>query len=304
MSPARRLLWQALDQMKTKGDWQKLPRLLEALYFNANARFEHSDWPKLVRKAGKSGNLGPIFEAMRDPVRTGMKLDASEKVQEVMSAVVWEAASAGWTLPVTERALRNADKVAKFLQQAVHQLGSQAGKVWEEKGRHPLKRDPQLLAAPLLLAAMMVVKHGRAAEHADTMLKYAQVVVERWPEGKGLLELHPSEAYTDPEGMAYLMERNKFLQVAAPILRGFDVAIEGMSGNMLATELKSRRDALAEEVQAALAAEETKGRRGVVMYEKCFAEPAVPEKAPKAKKHEAEKDPKVEKDPEAKEDDA
>lgn len=273
---ARRLLWQALDGMKTKGDWQKLPKLLEALYFNANARFEHSDWPKLVRKAGLSGNLGPIFEAMRDPVRTGMKLDASEKIQEIMSAIVWEAASAGWTAAATERALRNADKVVQFLQQDVHQLGAQASKVWAEKERHPLKRDPQVLATPLLLAAVMAVTHGKASEYAGLMRKYAQVVVERWPEGKGLLELHPQEAYVDPEGMAYLMERNKFLQVAAPILRGFDVAIEGLGGHGLAAQIKSRRDALAEEVQAALATEEAKGRRGAVMYEKCFAKPKVP----------------------------
>lgn len=273
MPSARRLLWQALDAMQTKGDWQKLPKLLEALYFNANARFEHGDWPKIVRKAGLSGNLGPIFEAMRDPTRTGMKLDRSETVQEVMSAIVWEAASAGWTPAATERALRNADKVAQFLQQDVHQLGAQASKVWEEKGRHPLKRDPQLLATPLFLAAMVVVKHGKATEYGDLLRKYAQVVVERWPTGKGLLELHPNEAYVDPEGMAYLVEKNKFLQVAAPILRGFDLTMQGLRGHELGAEIKARRNALADEVRAALAAEETKGKRGAAMYEKCFAQP-------------------------------
>lgn len=277
---ARRMLWKALDSMQTKDDWQKLPKLLEALFYNANARFEPSDWPKIVRKASLSGTLGPIFDSMRNPARTGLKLDKSETIQEVMSAIVWEAASAGWAQAATEKALRNADKVVAFLQQDEHQLGFQAGKIWAEKGRHPLKRDPQVLATPLALAAIMVFKHGKAAEYAGMLRKYAQVTMERWPEGKGLLELHPAEAYIDPQGMAYLMEKNKFLQVAAPILRGFDVAIEGLGNPELASKIKSRRDALAEEVQSALASDEIKGKRGAVMYEKCYAEP----RAPKAKK--------------------
>lgn len=267
------MLWKALGSMQTKRDWQTLPKLLEALYYNANARFEPSDWPKIVRKAGQSGTLSTIFDAMRKPERTGLKLDRSETVQEIMSAIVWEAADGGWRQARTERALRKADKVVALLQQEEHQLGIQATRESAEKGRHPLKRDPQLLATPLALAAIMVFKHGKTAEYAGMLRKYAQVTLERWPEGKGLLELHPAEAYVDPLGMAYLMEKNKFLQVAAPILRGFDVAIDGLGNPELASKIKSRRDALAEEVQAALASEETKGRRGAVMYEKCYAEP-------------------------------
>lgn len=278
---ARRLLWQALDNMQTKDDWQKLPRLLEALYFNANSRFEHSDWPKIVRKASMSGNLGPIFDSMRNPTKTGLKLNSSETIQEVMSAIVWEAASAGWTPAATERAFKNADKVVQYMHQDEHQLGTQAGWVWAEKGRHPLKKDPQFLSVPLLLASMMVARHGKAAEYLPLARKYAIVVVERWPENKGLLELHPNEAYIDPEGMAYLVEKNKFLQVASPILRGFDLAIEALGGQQgLDGQIRARRNALAEEVQSALTAEETQGKRGRAVHEKCFVEP----QAQKAKK--------------------
>lgn len=274
---ATKLLYRAMDNMQTKDDWQKLPKLLEGLWANANCRFEHTDWPKIIRRAALSGNLGPIFEALKNPKKTGLKLDSSEKVQRVMSALVWEAADAGWTPPATERALRNAEKVIAFLEQEAHQLRGQAKEIWEKRGRFPLKRDPQVLMTPLLLAAMLVARHGKGAEYGDKMRKYAQVVLEKWPAGKGLLELHPHESYIDPEGMAYVMEKNKFLEVAAPILRGFDLAIEGLGRHGLAQEMKSRRDAVAEEVQAALAADETKGRRmGAVMYEKCFAEPQVP----------------------------
>lgn len=275
---ARKLLYRAMDNMQTKDDWQKLPKLLEGLWANASCRFEHTDWPKIIRRAAMSGNLGPVFEAMKNPRKTGMKLDSSEKVQRVMSAVVWEAADAGWTPAATERALRNAEKVVAFLEHEDHQLRGQAKEIWEQKGRFPLKRDPQILMTPLLLAAMMVVRHGNGnrAAFGDKMRKYAHVVLEKWPAGKGLLELHPHESYVDPEGTAYMMGKNKFLEVAAPILRGFDLAIEGLGRHELAQELKSRRDAVAEEVQAALAADEIQGHRmGAVMYEKCFAEPQV-----------------------------
>lgn len=271
----RSLLWRALDDMQTKNDWQKLPKILEALYFNAQVPFHYTDWPKIIRRASRAGTLGPIFEAMRLPDRTGMRLDCHEKLQEVMTAIVWEAANAGWTSSATERAMRNADKVVAFLQQDDHQMGIQARAIWDDKGRFPLKRDPQVLATPLLLAAMLVAKHGKAAEYADTLHKYATLVLERWPEGKGLLELHQHEAYLDPEGMAYLMEKNKFLQVAAPVLRGFDLAIEASGSQEMAAQIKSRRDPMADEVRDALAADETKEKRGTVFYEKCFAEPSV-----------------------------
>lgn len=272
----RSLLWRALDNMQTKKDWQKLPKILEALYFNAQVTFHYADGPKIVRRAAQSGNLGPIFEAMKVPDRTGMRLDSHEKLQEVMTSIVWEAASAGWTQSATARALRNAEKVIAFLQLDDHQMGIQARAVWDGKGRFPLKRDPQALATPLLLAAMLVTRHGKAAEYADKLHKYAALVLDRWPEGKGLLELHPHEAYVDAEGMAYLMEKNKFLQVAAPILRGFDLAIEAWDSDDMAAQIKSRRDPMVDEVRDALAADETKRKRGTVFYEMCFVEPSVP----------------------------
>ncbi|KAF3770477.1 hypothetical protein M406DRAFT_247642, partial [Cryphonectria parasitica EP155] len=271
---ARRMLYQAMDNMRTTNDWQKLPGLLEALWFNANRRFLPSDWPKIVRKAGQAGHMGPVFEAMKNPGRTGLKLDSSETVQEVMTAVVWQAASEGWTAGATERAYRNAERVIQFLAEEGHQLQGQAKTTFEKTDRFPLRKDPQVLATPLLLAAAMVVKHGKDGEHMKRLRVYAQIVLEQWPENKGLLELHPHEAYVDPEGMAYLMERNRFLTVAAPILRGFDLAVEALGADEMGQELKSRRNAVSAEVHDALAAVE-KGKRGATMYEKCFAEPQV-----------------------------
>ncbi|KAK7733927.1 hypothetical protein SLS53_008079 [Cytospora paraplurivora] len=267
----RGLFYKALDNMKTKEDWQRLPKLLEALYYNANRKFESQDWPKIVRKAGFSGNLGPVIDAAKKPERTGFKLDASEKVQEILSFTVWEAAEAGFKPYALESALRSAERILELMGQDGHEFRHKDKAYLEEiKGRFPLRKDPQILATPFFLTAMLAVKHGKA-EYNDKLRRYAQAILGSWPEGKGLLDLHPHEAYVDGEnGMEYLLEKNKFLLVAAPILKGFELAAEGLSGD-LASQIKSRRDPLAEEVRIALEAQASKSGRGKQLYEKCFA---------------------------------
>lgn len=277
----RKIFFQALDKMKTKEDWQNLPKLLEALQHNARRKFEVSDWPKIVRKAGMSGNLGPVIEAVKMPERTGFKLDMSEKVQEIMSLIVWEAAEAGWSISSLKTALKSAERILEVLDGEGHEPHTRDKKRAELiKDRFPLRRDPQILATPLFLTAMLAVKHGKT-EHADKMRRYAQVIVSLWPEGKGLLDLHPHEAYVDVEGMAYLMEKNKFVLAASPILKGFDLAIEGLS-NDVASQLKLRRDPLAAEVRGALEADDLKKGRGKYLHDKCFLEPSEVQKEAEA----------------------
>lgn len=268
---ARKLFYQALDNMKTKEDWQKLPRLLEAMYYNANRKFEPQDWPKIVRKAGFSGNLGPVIDAAKKPDKTGFRLDTSETVQEILTFAVWEAAGSGFEPWSLEAALRSAERILELMRQEGHEFRHK-DKVYLKtvKERFPLRKDPQVLATPLFLTAMLAVKHGKA-EYKDRMRRYAEAVVGSWPAGKGLLDLHPHESYLDAEnGMHYLMEKNKFLLVASPILKGFELSLEGLDGD-LARQIKLRRDPLAEEVRSALEAQESKKGRGTQLYEKCFA---------------------------------
>lgn len=281
----RKIFFQALDNMKTKEDWQNLPKLLEALQHNARRKFEVSDWPKIVRKAGMSGNLGPIIEAVKKPERTGFKLDMSEKVQEIMSLIVWEAAEAGWSISSLNTALKSAERILEIMEGEGHELHTSDKERTELiKERFSLRRDPQILATPLFLTAMLAVKHGKT-EHTDKMRRYAQVIVSLWPEGKGLLELHPHEAYVDVEGTAYLMEKNKFVLVASPILKGFDLAMEGLDSDLdsaLASQLKLRRDPLAAEVRGALEADDMKKGRGKYLHDKCFLEPGKAQKEAEA----------------------
>lgn len=271
---ARKELFRAMDHMQTKDDWHQLPKLLEGLWWHAQRKFEPGVWPKIIRKAGKTGNLGPIFEACKNPARTGMKLDSSEKVQEFMSALVWQTTDAKWSLKATTTAARDAAKVVGFLYEDGHQHTGQAKVDFEKTGQFPLKKDPQVMATPVLFAAAMIVKHGKREAYMPMLKKYGEVMLERWPAGKGLLELHPHTAYIDPNGMEYLMEKGKFLTVAAPILKGFDWAIEALDSDPMGPAIKSRRDAVASEVQSALTSKEQKNKRGQQTYERLFPEQA------------------------------
>lgn len=278
---SRKAFFQAMDAMATKSDWERFPKLLEALWLHAKRTFRDGDWPRMIRKAGAAGNLGPIFDVARKPARTGMVLNRSEIVQEFLSAIVWGVTAEGdgekrggpWRGDATAQAVRDSAKVIAFLQEEEHQLRGLAAIEFEKTGQHPLNLDPQFMAHPVLFAAAAIVKHGRREEFLPVLKKYAELMLERWPEGKGLLELHPHNAYIDPKSVEYLMEKGKFLVVASPILKGFEWAVQALEGDPMADAFKSRRDAVVDEVQSALAAEGPKNTRGQQMYDRIFKAP-------------------------------
>lgn len=282
---SRKSLFAAMAAMQTKQDWEKLPKLLEALWFHAARKFPDGDWPRIIRAAGAAGSLGPIFEAARKPARTGLRLARHETAQEFMSAIAWQVAGARWAADAAARGARDAGKVIAFLQDKDHQLSGLARTEADKKGMHPLKRDPQMMAHPVVFAAAMVARHGRRDEFLPVLRKYGELMLERWPENTGLLGLHPHAAYVDPDGVEYMMEKGKFLVVASPILKGFDFAIEALGDDPMGAAIKSRRDVVAAEVESALAATDKKNRRGQEMYDRVFKAPQLdaPAQAKEAK---------------------
>lgn len=285
---SRQAFFQAMDAMATKEDWRRFPKLLEALWFQAKRTFKPGDWPRMIRKAGETDNLGPIFEAARVPARTGMALNRHEVAQELMTALVWNVTDVAerrfWRIDRLSQALRDSMKVIELLQEEEHQLHGLAKAEFEKTGQHPLHRDPQLMAHPVIFAAALCVKptptDGKPRQHGQTegkpeeflpvLKKYAELMLERWPEGKGLLELHPHSAYIDPNGVEYLMEKGKFLAVASPLMQGFRWAAQALEGDPMAREFKSRSKVLAKEVKSAVAAEGHKNQRGQEMYDRVF----------------------------------
>jgi hypothetical protein len=263
----RKIMYEALDKMETKGDWDNLPHLLEGLHYYANRKLQHYDYPKLTRKAGAKGCIYTIIECARQVRKTGFRLDASEKVNEIMMWVQLKAIDSGWDQRQTEQALRWAEMVLEMLETEDHQPKKRKGT--KDDGKFPLHRDPQVLASPLHLAAQLAVKYQGGKDVGGKVAKYAKDLVALWPAGKGLLELHPVEAYADREGMRYLLEENEFLFMASPILRAVELT-KGIVDPTVAKGLESTRAALADEIDIALAKKAGLAGRGVEMYKKLF----------------------------------
>lgn len=265
---ARRVLWKAMSQMETKTDWQVLPKLMAALSYAR--KLKDDTWNAMIRKAGDAGNLGPLFELAKRPLDDGLQLNTHEKAQNFMTAVAREVAMAGWTERAAAKGLRNAETVLRHLNEEEHK---------PERGYScRMAKDPQFLAMPVTMAAVLVAQYGKRSEHFDTLVKYTQAMLRKWPEGKGLLTVHPDEEYIKGGSTAYMMDKSHFLAIAAPIVKGLEWAEKGL-GDDLKAQVASRRAIVAEEMDSAVAwlrqREAQGGRpfsstRGGSLYEACF----------------------------------
>lgn len=227
-----------------------------------------------MRVLGAKGRIFEVIELARGVARTGFRLDSSEKVNEVLHAVVMKAVDADANenpVEETAQALRWAEIVLELLHLEAHQPKRLKNDPVVE-GELPLHRDPMVLLAPLHLAAALVSKQGDEVNEAivDKLVKHARDVVRLWPEGKKLSEVQPQALYEEYDKMGYLKEPNKFLVITAPLLRGLDIAVEVLEDDNaeLAAQLRSRRDVLASEVQEARAG--TGKKRGEAVYQKLY----------------------------------
>jgi hypothetical protein len=258
----------AIQKFETDADFANLQPLLEGIQ-NTKHGLTKAFYAKAIRVVGTKGRVYELVECARGARRTGFKLDSSEKVNEVLHFVQLKAADAGWAKGQTEQALRWAEVVIDLLEDEAHQP-----KRWAvAEGDLPLNRDPQVLMAPLHLAAALVVKCKSGDEAAvEKTNKYARDVVRLWPEGKGLKELHPEKFYRDVATMGYFHDPNKFVALAAPLLHGLELAAQAVSVPELSSQLLSRFETLSAEIEAArqLAASVEKAHRGEAVYKKFF----------------------------------
>ncbi|CAK7228099.1 hypothetical protein SBRCBS47491_006789 [Sporothrix bragantina] len=290
---ARAATREAVGRMTTPADFENLPRLLEGLH-RANRHLRPADYARIARRAGERNCIYAVIECARQAQRTGFRLDNSETVAEILTHVQMKAVDSAWSEAQTRQALLWAELVVDLLQEPGHGRRPQtfqastfyanvegstaavAATPAPPQLTIPLSRDPQVLAARLHLAAVVADKFAPGGADTDGKVsRYATELVQLWPAGgKGLRALHPPTTYSDRRGeMHYLSENNKFLGVASPLLHGLDTAIRVLGGSQgdsaaLAGELQSRRDALAVEVNAALA--EAPDRRGAAIYKKLF----------------------------------
>ncbi|KAI1351664.1 hypothetical protein F5Y01DRAFT_111438 [Xylaria sp. FL0043] len=267
----------AIAQFETEADFANLKPLLEGVHY-AGRKIHPSFAAKILRVVGRKGRVYDMIDCARSVRRTGYKLDTSEKVNMLLHYVQMKARDADWDLAETRQALRWAEMVVELLHEEAHQP-KRGKKNPVLPGEIPLNRDPMVLAAPLHLAAILAARHKagepilektskeqeageeqevgeeqRAAEERkagwevlEKVHKLARDIVALWPEGRKMKELQPAELYTDFDKMGYLLESEKFVTLATPLLHGLETAVKVVEPE-LASQLQTRCDTLKAEV--------------------------------------------------------
>ncbi|KAK4141639.1 uncharacterized protein C8A04DRAFT_38916 [Dichotomopilus funicola] len=257
---------QVLHLTETPADFQNIPPLLEG-FVRAGRKLDGSYYHRLIRKAAKHGHMQMILDFIQAAKRYGLKLNRSERINEVLVYLQWPAILSGWEVEATEKALRQVKLVINILEtDLAHEPKNPI-----DEGAYPYFRDPQVLAARLHMeAARAVHLRGGKDEHGQ-VAKYAQQLVTLWPEGYGLLDLQPLEAYQGKSAnMRYLLDRNAFLFYASPVLNGLGLAAQVVDPG-LAMQLQNRADKVEGEIRIALADEKrNKEGRGARMYDSIF----------------------------------
>lgn len=322
---ARKALIEAVHQFTTPQDFANLKPLLEGMHYTGY-RIDPSVHAKVVRVCGTRGRIYQALECARAARTTGLRLDGSEKANEALHFVQLKALDADYDPAETARALRWADRVVDMLADPQHRPSEPKDKDNAKgqavEGELPLDRDPQVLLARLHLAAALAQNPPSAAEVAEgaevqdkaaataaaavarlgreglvkKVYEYAADIVRLWSTGgragqpRRLRELQPAALYEDRNKMGYLREANKFVTLAAPLLRGIGLAIEVLKEEgtpatyaSLAGQLEARRAVLGAEIQEAREvmnkrveqkAQEGSGDlpRGEKMYRRLFGE--------------------------------
>ncbi|KAI0014106.1 hypothetical protein F4779DRAFT_560742 [Xylariaceae sp. FL0662B] len=266
---ARRSVMSAIQQFETPEDFANLRPLLEGVA-HTGYNLDPSFYCKIVRVVGRKGHIHDLIECARGVRRTNLKLDSSEKANEVMHWVQMKAIESQWDEEETRQALRWAEMVIDMLQSDEHQPARRKDEA-PIQGELPLSRDPMVLLAPLHLAAALVSKYEPKEEIVEQLNKHANDIVRLWPEGKKLTEVQPKELYEKEHGMGYLRDLNKFVTLAAPLMYGLETAVKVVEPP-LASQLQSRLDLLAAEVQEARRAISMKPGRGEAVYRQLYGE--------------------------------
>ncbi|KAI6380885.1 hypothetical protein MCOR25_001409 [Pyricularia grisea] len=273
----RGTMMKAIKLMDTDRDFNNLNLLLEGLHSVAKIKWQKPwDMPRIVRRAGYHGQVLKILEAARRVEATGMKLDDAEVVSELMYWIQERAfglrpEADHWTQKGTAQALKWADMVVDMLHLPEHKP---AVTPKGQPGGLAFMYDPKVRGAQLHLAAALAVKHPQPenpdvdAAQRKRVTELATGLTHSWPAGKGLREIHPP--VINDKGYRYFLSHDGgFLRVAAPILHGLELAMTIVEPE-LAEQLKSRRDALAAEVDEVIAKRPEKVANGLRTYDVLF----------------------------------
>ncbi|KAK5990102.1 hypothetical protein PT974_08366 [Cladobotryum mycophilum] len=115
------ILNRALHSMQSQEDWANLGTLL-AGYRKAGIRLKADHWGKIVRMAGKSGNIYAVIECAKQADKTGLRFINGESVVRVLSFVNGKVTDSNFGVDETTQALKWAELVLDLLQRPDHAI--------------------------------------------------------------------------------------------------------------------------------------------------------------------------------------
>ncbi|KAF3075737.1 hypothetical protein CFAM422_002240 [Trichoderma lentiforme] len=121
---SKTILSEALSSMKSQDDWANLGTLL-AGYKKAGIRLKANHWGKIVRMAGKSGNIHAVIECAKQSEKTGLLFTNRETVVRVLSYINEKVSGSNWDEAETKQAQKWADQVLDLIQRREHTVEGQ-----------------------------------------------------------------------------------------------------------------------------------------------------------------------------------
>jgi hypothetical protein len=263
----KKLVTDILRLMKEPQDFLNLPPLLEGCK-RAHRKLPDHFHLKMVRMAAQAKMLPVILDMFLQADKTGFLLDNSELLNEVLVWIQNVAIESGWQKAEIKRALERVKLIINEIEADELHHPTDA-----KRCLRMFHRDPQVLAARLHMAAALAVHHRGSKDVDGKVTKWAEEIVELWPENTGLLNMQPEENYLDDNKLKYLLLPNQFLFYASPILSGLVMATQVVEDPALQMQLQNRADAVEAEIRLALQKMEEEGKtgRGLTMYNKLFA---------------------------------
>ncbi|KAF4506822.1 hypothetical protein G6O67_006865 [Ophiocordyceps sinensis] len=116
---SKKLLAKALDKMQSPADWSNLGTLL-AGYRKAGIRLQADHWGKMVRMAGKTGNISAIIECAKQADKTGFSLSKREAAVRTLVYINERMIQSGQQYANAPQALRMVEVVLDMLQRPEH----------------------------------------------------------------------------------------------------------------------------------------------------------------------------------------
>jgi hypothetical protein len=259
---------QAFRRMKTYADFQNVRPLLEGCVRDRR-KMTPGRHNQIIRALAMNDCLPIALDCAKAAERTGMKLNTSEIINDLLVYIQQPAILGGFKAAKTRVALQQVSTVVDMLE-----MDENHKPTAETQGAFPFYRDPQVLAARLHMAAAQAVYHQEGKDVDGKVAKYADELVKLWPEDAALLDLQPDAAYQDDNKMKYILGRSTYLWFASPVLNGLTLAAQVVDPG-LAMQLQNRADAVEQEVKTAVAAldmakDPAKRRRGEILYNVLF----------------------------------